>query len=264
MSYPKITVNTNQALIVIPSNTIPIPNPNLIAGIGTGDIVDSGTSTAIVSNKLTDSAATFSAANSPLPILIGDKVYNITTTANALVTAVDSGITLSLDGDIFLSTAQDYKIVRPDALVDNGINFVSLGVEVGDIVVNVDTAGIATVTVIVNEDELTLSADIFGTLATADDNFRIYSQSEGLERYPAYLGANGQGATSSNNPGCLIYVGHTGNVADIPGSYKDVVVRTTSGDIVTFYNFPVGDYLPIQVIQVLSSGTEADALIAIW
>ena len=41
MAYPKITVNTGQALIVVPSDTIPIPNPNFIAVTGVGNSVNS-------------------------------------------------------------------------------------------------------------------------------------------------------------------------------------------------------------------------------
>jgi|TARA_B100001094_G_C18189836_1_gene806354 hypothetical protein len=270
MAYPKITVNTTQAIHVTPSNSIPIPNPNFLAAIGTGNFVTTGTTTNTVANKLIDASATFQAANPPLPIIIGDVAYNITNTANAAVTAVDSGTQLTLASDAFQAggNSENYKIVRQNSLIDEEINFVSLGVKVGDIVVNTDNAGIATVTAVGNEDQLTLSANIFGSLTTADDNFRIYSQQEGSEYYPPYLGNNGGSSTTTNNPGCLIYVGDTSVIntgADATSNqFKNVTVRTVSGEIISFNNFPVGEYLPIQVVQVMSSGTSANSLIGIW
>ena len=61
MAYPKITVNTGQALIVVPSDTIPIPNPNFIAATGVGNQVDNGANTSVVTNKLVDTGATWTA-----------------------------------------------------------------------------------------------------------------------------------------------------------------------------------------------------------
>lgn len=270
MAYPKITVNTTQAIHVTPSNTIPIPNPNFLAAIGTANFVTTGTTTNTATNKLIDAAATFQAANPPLPIIVGDVAYNITNTANAAITAVESGVQLNLASNAFQAVGnnEEYKIVRLSSLIDEEINFVNLGVKVGDIVVNTDNAGIATVTVVKNEDELILSTNIFGSLLTADDNFRIYSQQEGSEYYPAYLGSNGGSSTTTNNPGCLIYVGDTGVIntgADATSNqYKNVTVRTVSGEIISFKNFPVGDYLPVQVVQVMSGGTTANSLIGIW
>ena len=127
-----------------------------------------------------------------------------------------------------------------------------------------DNAGIATVTAVTNSDQLALSANIFGTDSTYNDNFRIFSQSEGTVNYPAYLGTNGGAATTSNNEGCLIYVSDATAATTIATSYYNVTVRTTAGDIVTFYNAPVGSYLPIQCVQVMATGTTADQLIAIW
>ena len=215
MAYPKITVNTGQTLIVVPSDTIPIPNPNFIAATGVGNSVDSGTNTSTTTDKLVDSGATFESTTTPLPVVVGDVVYNTTTPANAPVTAVDSTTTLAFGSDIFTADPEGYLIVRQDALVDDEVDFIATGVQVGDIVLNTDAATIATVTAVVNSDELTLSANIFGTNTTYDDNFRIYSQAEGLQNYPAYLGTFGSGAIGSNNEGCLVYVGQ----ATAPDNY---------------------------------------------
>ena len=101
MAYPKITVNTTQAIHVTPSDSIPIPNPNFLSCIGVGNAVDNGINTSVVTNKLVDSGATFTSTTTPFPVIIGDVVYNTTTPANAPVTAVDSGTTLSFGSNIF-------------------------------------------------------------------------------------------------------------------------------------------------------------------
>ena len=268
MSYPKITVNTTQAIQVIPSDTIPIPNPSFIAATGVGNKVDSGVNTSVAVNKLIDSLSSWTGTTPPLPVVVGDVVYNTTTPANAAVTAVDSATQLAFGSNIFPISPENYLIVRQNALVDDEVDFVAKGVKVGDIVLNTDNASIATVTALVSTDELTLSANIFGTDSTYNDNFRIYSQNEGSKYYPPYLGLNGGNATTSNNPGCLIYVGDTGTIntgADTASNqYKNVTVRTVSGEVISFNNFPVGHYLPVQVVQVMSGGTNANSLLGIW
>ena len=268
MAYPKITVNTTQAIQVIPSDTIPIPNPNFIAATGVGNKVDSGVNTSAAANKLIDNLSSWTSTTPPLPVVVGDVVYNTTTPANAAVTAVDSATQLAFGSNIFPISPENYLIVRQNALVDDEVDFVAKGVKVGDIVLNTDNASIATVTALVSTDELTLSANIFGTDSTYNDNFRIYSQNEGNQFYPAYLGLNGGNATTSNNPGCLIYVGDTGTIntgADAASNqYKNVTVRTVSGEVISFNNFPVGHYLPVQVVQVMAGGTNANSLLGIW
>ena len=67
---------------------------------------------------------------------------------------------------------------------------------------------------------------------------------------------------------CLIYVGDTGTIntgADAASNqYKNVTVRTVSGEVISFNNFPVGHYLPVQVVQVMAGGTNANSLLGIW
>ena len=112
MAYPKITVNTGLALAVVPSDTIPIPNPNFLAATGVGNSVDSGANTSTTTNKLVDSGATFESTTTPLPVIIGDVVYNTTTPANAAVTAVDSTTQLAFGSNIFAASPENYLIVR--------------------------------------------------------------------------------------------------------------------------------------------------------
>lgn len=268
MAYPKITVNTTQAIHVTPSDTIPIPNPNFLACVGVGNSVTSGTNTSTATNKLIDSGANFLSTVTPLPVIVGDVVYNTSTPGNAAVTAVDSATQLAFGSNIFASDPQNYLVVRQNSLVDDEIDFVAKGVQVGDIVVNTDAQTIAKVTAVDNADQITLSANIFGTDSTYNDNFRIYSQVEGNSVYPAYGGLNGGAATTSNNPGCLIYVGDSSTIntgADATSNqFKNITVRVPAGEIITFNNFPVGQYLPVQVVQVMSTGTTANSLVGIW
>lgn len=58
---------------------------------------------------------------------------------------------------------------------------------------------------------------------------------------------------SSNTRGCIIYVGAGG----------DLHVITTGGDEVTFVDVLAGSFLPVQVVQVVSTLTTATSLLAI-
>ena len=94
MAYQKL--QANRALAAIPSNTINIPNPAATAA--------SGTTTATVASKLTDSAATFLTDN----IKVGDIVYDSTNSVVTTVTAVDSDTALSVATGI--ATASAYVV----------------------------------------------------------------------------------------------------------------------------------------------------------
>ena len=58
----------------------------------------------------------------------------------------------------------------------------------------------------------------------------------------------------SVNRGCVLYVGTGGAL----------VVKTAGGDTVTFANVPDGTFLPVQVLQVLATGTDASDILALW
>tara|TARA_R100000278_G_scaffold123165_1_gene111626 strand:+ start:1346 stop:3121 length:1776 start_codon:yes stop_codon:yes gene_type:complete len=68
------------------------------------DVVEVGTTTATTSNKLVDSVKLFSET-----VEVGDLVFNTTDNTIAVVSAVDSDTTLSLDTDI-MATSESYKI----------------------------------------------------------------------------------------------------------------------------------------------------------
>lgn len=91
----------NRWIQVIPSDTIPIPNPAT-------ELVSS-TTTATTANKLVDTTSTkdFTAMN----INEGDVLYNTTDGTIASVTAVDDADTLSVSANIFAS-GEDYVLYK--------------------------------------------------------------------------------------------------------------------------------------------------------
>ena len=70
-----------------------------------------------------------------------------------------------------------------------------------------------------------------------------------------------------SSSGCLLYVGSNEGTMDVAKSYVDVKVKTVNGDDIVFSNFPVGEYLPVQITNLFSTGTDAAARfnsVAIW
>ena len=57
-----------------------------------------------------------------------------------------------------------------------------------------------------------------------------------------------------DNTGCVLYIGVGG----------DLKVKTAGGDEVTFVNLADSTFLPVQVLQVFSTGTTATNIIALW
>ena len=66
----------------------------------------------------------------------------------------------------------------------------------------------------------------------------------------AYVG--GDGATI--NWPCVLYIGTGGSVK----------VLTEANDEITFVNIPNGTFLPVQVVRVFATGTEASNIVALW
>ena len=126
------------------------------------------------------------------------------------------------------------------------------GVSVGDIVYNTTALTSASITSIRDNKLMTLSADIFGTPALANDSYRIFANPNGQ------LGVTSQSSTEA----CLLYVG-----SNSTGTVVDVRVKTSAGNDVTFTNVKVGSVLPVQVLQLYSTGTTVESrnnCIAIW
>lgn len=202
------------------------------------------------------------------------QVYNETVPANAVIVGVDNGTNLSLDSDAFPTTGaidDAYSIIRRNALVDKSVNFLDAavypGLEVGAIVKNNTSGQSAYVTSLNNvgaagkvatSHQLTLSAEIFGTLTEVVAPYTIYANAANPK-------SKSSGLDSSEC--CLLYVGS--NVATMTDAtpFVDVRVLTCADNDVTFTNFRVGDYLPVQIKKVFRTGTDLaaqDNCIAIW
>ena len=131
-----------------------------------------------------------------------------------------------------------------DKLVDSGKDFTANGVQIGDIVYNTTDKTVATVTAIDSATQLELSDNIMAA----------------NELYTIYL-------TGTDRPksaeGCILYVGSN----DLTATVANIKVKTIHGDDVTFSTFPVGNYLPVQVVQLYATGTtdvSDNNCIAIW
>ncbi len=116
-------------------------------------------------------------------------------------------------------------------LADSTKDFPKLGVKVGDIVV----AGNEVFTVIgltaTSFVEISGSSDVASGTA-----YTIYSQAD----------------NPSN--GCTLYVGLAGNLT----------VQTVGGDVVQFTGVPTGSFIPVHVLKVMSTGTDAQNIVALW
>jgi len=121
--------------------------------------------------------------------------------------------------------------VSANQLEDVTGQFVTLNVQTGDVVYNNTTGLAATVTRVLDEENLLLNADIF---LASGNSFTIYTQ--------------------NNKEACVLYVGTGGNLR----------VLTASGQDVTFANTVGGTFLPVQVLKVFSTGTAASNLVALW
>jgi len=134
-------------------------------------------------------------------------------------------------------------------LVDAAADFSN--VSVGDIIYNTTGDTSVSVTAIDSTTILSVSADVF--IAAQD--------------YTIYLGGPNGSVRIDSSEGCILYVGSNAAAPTIATSYVDVKVKTVAGSVVTFSNFPVGEYLPIQILQLYATGTDVSSknnCIAIW
>jgi hypothetical protein len=259
MAYQKIVVNTGMSAAVLASDTNHIPNlPNVSLITGTGDPVDSGATTTANTNFLIDTGANFLATTVPFPVVAGDLVFNTTNTGNSTATNV-TATSIEMGANIFTQAAggEDYLILRANTLIDTSRDFLSLGVSSGDIIYNT-TNNTQAVVQFVNGSLLSLDADIFGTLTTYNNAYIIY-----------VAGGKGGATVMQSADCCLLYVGtDTANAAMGDATqYVDVRVLTCADNEVIFKNFKVGEYLPVQIKQLFSTGTSVTAresCLAIW
>ena len=114
-------------------------------------------------------------------------------------------------------------------IVDSTQDFTTIVGLVGSTVI-VGT-GIARVASVGGATQITLDAAIAGAAAVP---------------YQIYVGAT--------NPGCVLYVGNTGNLR----------VLTSSNADLTFVGIPAGSFVPVQVKRVFATNTTATDIIALW
>ena len=261
MAYQKIVVNTNLASQVLASDINHIPDlPNVAVVTGTSQAVTSGTTDGFGTNLCVDSAGGFEKTSSPFPVVVGDTVFNTTVAANQVVTSVTDTTLGTGVTQIFTGAAggQDYLVVRSNVLIDTSKDFGALGVNAGDLVYNTTSDTQALVT-FVNGNTITLDTDIFGTETTSDDAYRIFLAG----------GKNAPPTVLDSADCCLLYVGSSTAAAamTLATQYVDIKVLTCGNNEVTFKNFKVGEYLPIQIKQLFSTGTTPEArneCLAIW
>tara|TARA_R100000657_G_C4684286_1_gene137061 strand:+ start:1039 stop:1836 length:798 start_codon:yes stop_codon:yes gene_type:complete len=265
MAYQKIQVNTGLAQQVFADDVNHIPAAALVQSLtGTSKQVISGVTTSGGTSNLTDTGVDFTASVAPLPVQTtaagGDKAFNLSTPGNATITDVAADA-LVLGSAIFNAAGggESYVVIRPNLLADATYDFKAVGVGEGDLVYNTTASTQALVTG-VNGSALTLDTDIFGTSTTFDDNYKIFLGSA--------RGANGSTVMQSADC-CLLYVGSDTANASMGDAtqYVDIRVLTCANNDVTFKNFKVGEYLPVLVKQLFSTGTSASArnsCLAIW
>lgn len=262
MAYQKIEVNTNQSLTVLASDTNHIPSlPNVSVVSGTSQAVISSTTTSGgAAQECIDAAGNFQGTTPPRPVLTTDLIFNTSNVGNTTIVAVTSPSVLEIGAAIFIQAAggENYVVLRSNVLIDTGKDFSALGVNAGDIVYNTTNSTQALVTFI-NGGVLTLDADIFGSLTTHDDQYSIFLAG----------GKGAQPTVMQSADCCLLYVG-TDTVPATMGDatqYVNIRVLTCANNDVTFANFKVGEYLPIQIKQLFENGTSASAqtsCLAIW
>jgi len=120
------------------------------------------------------------------------------------------------------------SIPLSNRLLDTAADF-SL-VKVGDIVYT--STQVSKVTEIINDTLLAID----GTTIASGVDYTIYSQ------------------VDNPSNGCTLYVGLAGNLT----------VQTVGGDVVQFTGVPTGSFLPVQVLKVMSTGTDAQNIVALW
>lgn len=119
-----------------------------------------------------------------------------------------------------------------NSMKDTTKDFVALGVKVGDVVVT--SAGSRRVRS-VSTNELLLNIE--GTTSIPNGTaYTIYSQAD------------------NPNNGCTLYVGLAGNLK----------VLTVGGDEIQFTGVPTGSFLPVHVLKVFATGTDAQNIVALW
>ena len=244
MAYQKL--QPTQAADVILSDTInPIDpsRPNKASGTADGDFTDLLNDVAIATESYTGLPGVVTPSKLDVTgvtpdvsftgLVVGDTVVNVTDSSYAQITAIDSTKILSLSADIFANLTDTYAVYTG--------GFFTLGISIGDIVVNTVANTYALVTAVYSA-QLSLSSDIFG----AADAFVIY------------------GNTAQMNTDTQAFVVYVGAASGVSATWAEVKVTTAAGNDITFSHFPTGTFLPVQCLRVWTTGTTATNVVALW
>ena len=168
-------------------------------------------------------------------IQVGNQVEETSGNTTGHVVTVDSATTLTLDNSIAAGNNVPY-ILRQNGFINR------LDVNVGYLVYNLTDLTQNFVTAVTNDAQLSVG----GSIMAANDVYQIYSQDA------AALSVN------DANSAALIYVGGGGTISSFGEQFVNIKVTTANNQDITFENFPVGQYLPVQCVKVWANGTDAD------
>jgi len=282
MSYLKNMINGMTALEIVPHDSLYIPNP---AHLIVADTQDFQTNDRLVDNGIAVTIWTGTTDGASVAGELNDDSENfILNSTQAQAGAIVGAGKFVKEGNIVENTTDSTQhlvlgVKNPNAsfsskiLVDSGVatgkaytvqgeGFLSrYGVKKGDIVINRGTPSMAEVTSVKDDRTIFLNANIF---ATTGEKYELYSANP----------PQGAGADPSQAQGCLVYVGTSTPIKqDVDQSaagtddprYVTIKVKTVGGQDVLFNNFPVGEVLPVQVVQVYATPAIANAkLVALW
>jgi hypothetical protein len=157
--------------------------------------------------------------------------YNIGHYQNAFNLVPSDSATIPNPANILGLGDSDGATVAANKLIDNTVNFVKLGVQVGATVYNLSEFAASNVTA-VSENELTLEEDIF----------TVVDQFYGVANNSAISGAD------------AIWTGTGGDISGITKKGMDVFIPSV----------PANTILPISFLKVLNTDTTASGMIALF
>lgn len=143
----------------------------------------------------------------------------------------DSGTVIPSPGDEIVSGTSDAAVPSAANILDDASGGFLSKVQPGAVVYNTTDSTTATVTGVISDTKLTVSANIF---AAGSKAFKIYS--------------------TRGSEGPVLYVGTGGTV----------VMKTVGGDTVTLVNVPDASFLPIMTSVVVATGTTASNILGLW
>lgn len=124
----------------------------------------------------------------------------------------------------------------------SGVDFEDLGIKAGMIVYDTTAAKAYTVVSVDSPTQLTITGS---TAGGASDSYSIYAK-----------------ATN----GCTLFVGSEGGltVRMAEQNGNTTTAAAPANQTVSFFNIANASFLPIQVVQVTTTGTSASGIIAMW